>query len=213
VGVVESVEKLLVDGGLTLVLKETYPPDTQDFSSLAAKVADLDPDLIVGGTQFEDSVGQIKAYQQAGYQPRGAVFTTGPGLPVEFSEALGTATEGIFAPISWFEESTTETNPEFVAAYHAKFGDEPIAEDSANAFTVGQVLQQAIESTQSIDNAALIEEMHKATFTTVVGPLSFDEVGRPQGSYMVLQWQGGSYKIVAPEFAQQSEPVWPKPNW
>lgn len=213
VGVVESVEQLLTQGGLTLVLKETYPPDTQDFSSLAAKVADLDPDLIVGGTQFEDSVGQIKAYQQAGYQPRGAVFTTGPGLPTEFSEAIGDGTEGVFAPISWFEESTTETNPEFVAAYHAKFGDEPIAEDSANAFTVGQVLQQAAENTQSIDNATLIEEMHSATFTTVVGPLSFDELGKPNGSYMVLQWQGGKYVIVAPDFAKQSDPVWPKPNW
>ena len=213
VGVVESVEKLLTDGGLTMLLKETYPPDTADFSSLAAKVADQNPDLLVGGTQFEDSVGQIKAYIQAGYQPRGAVFTTGPGLPKEFSEALGTATEGIFAPISWFEESTTETNPEFVAAYHEKFGSEPIAEDSANAYTVGQVLQQAIENTQSIDNAKLIEEMHKSTFTTVVGPLSFDELGQPKGSYMVLQWQNGKIVVVGPDFAKQGEPIWPKPNW
>lgn len=213
VAVVESVEQLLTEGGLTLALKETYPPDTQDFSALAAKVADLDPDLLVGGSQFEDAVGQIKAYQQAGYQPRGAVFTTGPGLPKEFREALGSATEGVFAPISWFEQSTTETNPEFVAAYHKKYGDEPIAEDSANAYTVGQVLQQAIENTQSVDNAALIEEMHSATFTTVVGPLSFDEAGRPKGSYMVLQWQGDMYQIVAPDFAKQADGIWPKPSW
>jgi branched-chain amino acid transport system substrate-binding protein len=213
ISVVEAAEQLLTDGGLEMVLKETYPPDTKDFSSLAAKVADLDPDLLLGGTQFEDSVGQIKAYQQAGYQPRGAMFTTGPGLPVEFKEALGDATEGVFAPISWFEESTTETNPEFVSAYHGMFGDEPIAEDSANAYTVGQVLQQAIENTQSIENAALIEEMHTATFTTVVGPLAFNELGQPEGSYMVLQWQGDSYVIVGPDFAKQAEPAWPKPNW
>jgi branched-chain amino acid transport system substrate-binding protein len=93
------------------------------------------------------------------------------------------------------------------------FGDEPIAEDSANAFTVGQVLQQAIENTQSIENAALIEEMHTATFTTVVGPLAFNELGQPEGSYMVLQWQGDSYVIVGPDFAKQAEPAWPKPNW
>jgi branched-chain amino acid transport system substrate-binding protein len=213
ISVVESTEKLLTAGGMTMVLKEIYPADTKDFSSLAAKVADLDPDLIVGGTQFEDSVGQIKAYQQAGYQPRGAMFTTGPSLPVEFDEALGTATEGIFAPISWFEESTIETNPEFVQAYHDKYGADPIAEDSANSFTVGQVLQQAVENTQSLDNAGLIEEMHKATFTTVVGPLSFNELGQPKGSFMVLQWQGGKIVIVGPDFAKQADPIWPKPNW
>lgn len=213
VSVVESLEKLLVDGGLTEVMKETYPADNKDFSSLAAKVADKNPDLIVGGTQFEDSVGQIKAYQQAGYQPRGAFFTTGPSLPKEFSEALGSATEGIFSAISWFEASTVETNPEFVKAYHAKYGSEPIAEDSANAFTVGQVLQQAIENTQSVDNAKLIENMHSATFKTVVGPLSFNELGKPKGSFMTLQWQGGASYIVAPDYAKQKEPIWPKPNW
>jgi branched-chain amino acid transport system substrate-binding protein len=212
-GVVEKAEKLLTDGGLKSVLKEVYPPDTKDFSSIAAKVADLNPDLILGGTIFEDSVGQIKAYIEAGYQPRGAFFTTGPSLPKEFREALGKATEGIFSSISWYEASTTETNPEFVAAYHAKYGSEPIAEDSANAYTVGQILQQAVENTQSVDNAKLIEEMHKATFKTVVGPLKFDDVGRPQGSFMVLQWVGDTYKIVAPDFAKQADPVWPKPNW
>lgn len=213
VSVVEALEKLLTDGGLQELMKETYPADNKDFSSLAAKVADKNPDLIIGGTQFEDSVGQIKAYQQAGYQPRGAFFTTGPSLPKEFSEALGTATEGIFSAISWFEDSTVETNPEFVKAYHAKYGDEPIAEDSANAYTVGQILQQAIESTQSVDNAKLIAEMHKATFKTVVGPLSFNELGQPQGSFMTLQWQGGKSYIIAPDYAKQKDPIWPKPNW
>jgi branched-chain amino acid transport system substrate-binding protein len=212
-GVVEAAEALLTAGGLTSVLKEVYPPDQKDFSSIAAKVADLDPDLILGGTIFEDSVGQIQAYIEAGYQPRGAFFTTGPSLPKEFNEALGSSTEGIFSAISWFEDSTIETNPEFVAAYHAKYGPDPIAEDSANAYTVGQILQQAVENTQSIDNAKLIDEMHSATFTTVVGPLKFDEVGRPQGSFMILQWQGGTYVMVYPDFAKQADPIWPKPEW
>ena len=212
-GVVENAEVLLVAGGMELLLKEVYPPDTKDFSSIAAKVADLDPDLVVGGTIFEDSVGQINAYREAGYQPRGAFFTTGPSLPKEFREALGDATEGVFSAISWYEESTTETNPEFVAAYHAKYGADPIAEDSANAYTVGQIVQQAVENTQSIDNAVLIDEMHSATFTTVVGPLSFDEVGKPKGSFMILQWRGDGYLIVYPDFAQQADPIWPKPEW
>jgi branched-chain amino acid transport system substrate-binding protein len=213
-GVVENLAVMLKDAGLTEALpQQVYPPDTTDFSSLAAKVADANPDLIIGGTMIVDSIGQVKAYIQAGYQPRGAFFTTGPSLPVEFNEGLGTATEGIFSSISWFEDSTTETNPEFVAAYHAKFGAEPIAEDSANAYTVGQVLQQAAENIGSIDNTALITELHKSTFKTVVGPLSFNEKGQPQGSWMALQWQGGKFLIVAPDVSKQADPIWPKPNW
>jgi branched-chain amino acid transport system substrate-binding protein len=207
------MKEMLQDAGMGLVFDEIYPPGTTDFSSIAIQLADLDPDLVLGGTMFEDSVGQIRAYQEAGYQPRGAFFSTGPSLPAEFKEALGDATEGVFAAISWFEDSVAPTNPEFVAAYHAKFGDEPVAEDSANAFTVGQVLQQAIEATGTVDNATLIDYMHKATFTTNVGQLSFDEVGQPQGRYLTLQWQGDMYTIVAPEDAKMGEAIWPKPEW
>jgi branched-chain amino acid transport system substrate-binding protein len=96
------------------------------------------------------------------------------------------------------------------------FGGTPadIAEDAANAFTVGQVLQQAVENIQSIDNAALIEELHQSTYQTVVGPLSFDEVGAPQGSFMLLQWQGDKFVIVGPEGRVQVEALSPpKPEW
>ena len=96
------------------------------------------------------------------------------------------------------------------------FGGTPgdIPEDSANAFTVGQVLEQAITKIGSIDNAALITELHQGTYKTVVGPISFDETGAPQGSYMLLQWQGDNFIIVGPSSRAESDPkAPPKPNW
>ncbi len=214
-GVMERLKEQLTAGGLEIVFDEIYAPETTDFSALAIQVADLDPDLIVGGTVLEDSVGQIRAYQEAGYQPRGAFFTTGPSLPGPFREGLGSATEGVFASISWFPEAAEYQNAEFVAKYIELFGGTAgdIPEDAANAFTVGQVLQQAAENIQSIDNAALIEELHRAEFQTVVGPLSFDEVGAPQGSFMILQWMGDTFVIVGPPGRAQADPVWPKPEW
>lgn len=214
-GVMDGVREQLTAGGVELVFDEIYAPETTDFSAIAIQVADLDPDLIVGGTVLEDSIGQIRAYQEAGYQPRGAFFTTGPSLPGPFSEALGPATEGVFAAISWFPEAEEYQNAEMVARYVEMFGGEPgdIPEDVANAFTVGQVLQQAVENIQSIDNAALIEELHQGTYETVVGPLSFDEVGMPQGSFMLLQWQGDNFVIVGPPDRARAEAAWPKVEW
>ncbi len=215
-GVMERAKEFLTDGGLELVFDEIYAPETTDFSAIAIQVADLDPDLIIGGTVLEDSIGQIRAYQEAGYQPRFAYFTTGPSLPGPFREALGEATEGIFASISWFPEANTFHNAEFVEKYVEMFGGEAsdIPEDAANAFTVGQVLQQAVENIESIDNADLIEELHSATFDTIVGPLSFDEVGAPEGSFMLLQWQGETFVIVGPEDRAEEDPIGPpKPEW
>jgi branched-chain amino acid transport system substrate-binding protein len=214
-GVMDGLKALLNDGGLNLVFDEVYAPETTDFSSIAVQVADLNPDLLVGGTVLEDSVAQIRAYQEAGYQPRGAFFTTGPSLPGPFREALGANTEGILSSISWFPEATEYQNADFVKAYIDMFGGSAgdIAEDSANAFTVGQVLQQAVENVQSIDNTALIEDLHKSTYKTVVGPLSFDEAGKPKGSFMLLQWQGDTFVIVGPPGREQAQPIWPKPEW
>ncbi len=211
IGVMDSLKALLTEGGLELVFDEIYAPETTDFSTIAIQIADLDPDLVVGGTLLEDSIGQIRAYEEAGYQPRFAYYTTGPSLPGPFKEALGDETEGIFASISWFPEANEHQNAEFVAKYIEMFGGEAsgIAEDAANAFTVGQVLQQAVENVGSVDNAALIEELHQGTYETIVGPLSFDETGVPQGSYMLLQWQGDSFVIVGPPDRAQAEAVPP----
>jgi len=214
-GVMDGVKAALTGAGIELVFDEVYAPETTDFSSIAVQVADLDPDLIVGGTQLEDAVGQIRAYQEAGYQPRGAYFTTGPSLPGPFREGVGDATEGVFASISWFPQAEEFQNADMVAKYIDMFGGEAgdIPEDVANAFTVGQVLQQAVEKVGSLDNAALIEELHKGTYQTVVGPLSFNDLGQPQGSFMLLQWQGDTFVIVGPGDRARAEPIWPKPEW
>jgi branched-chain amino acid transport system substrate-binding protein len=214
-GVMDGVKSALTEAGIDLVFDEIYAPETTDFSSIAIQVADLDPDLIVGGTVLEDSIGQVRAYQEAGYQPRLAYFTTGPSLPVPFKEGLGSATEGIFASISWFPEAEEFQNAEMVAKYLDMFGGTmgDIPEDVANAFTVGQVLQQAIETTHSINNAVLIADLHAGTFQTVVGPLSFNDLGQPQGTFMLLQWQGDTFVIVGPGDRARAEPIVPKPEW
>ena len=215
-GVMERLKGLLTEGGLKLVFETTYPPETTDFSDIASQVAKLDPDLIVGGTALADSIGQIQAYQAAQYQPRFAFFTSGPGNPIPFREALGLSTEGIFSAVSWFPETNDFQNRDFVTKYVEKFGGSlgDIPEDAANAFTVGQILQQAVEKIQSIDNAALIEEVHRGTYKTIVGPLSFDEVGKPQGNYMLLQWQGDNFVIVGPRDRAEKDPLHPpKAKW
>jgi branched-chain amino acid transport system substrate-binding protein len=215
--VMARLNGLLTEGGLELVNETTYPAETEvDFADIAAQIAELDPDLIIGGTTFDDSVAQIRAYQAAEYQPRIAYFTSGPSLPGPFREAVGDSTEGVFSSVSWFPEAKGHQNVDFTANYLEMFGGSlgDIPEDAANAFTVGQVLQQAVENIDSIENAALIEQLHRGTYDTIVGSLSFDETGAPQGSYMLLQWQGDNFVIVGPSDRAEVDPLpTPKPVW
>ena len=66
-------------------------------------------------------------------------------------------------------------------AFLAKNGGDAnaISADSAEAYSVGQVVQQAADRIQSIDNAKLIDALHHGSYRTVQGTMSFDSVGRP----------------------------------
>jgi branched-chain amino acid transport system substrate-binding protein len=211
---VEAMREKFEAEGLETVYNEIHPNAQVDFAPLANAIADADPDMVVGGTIFEDSVGLVRGMQEIGFQPDAAFFTTGPSLP-SFGEALGDAANGVFAAVGWSADADIPTNPEFVESYTALHDGEP-AEDAANAYTVGQIVAQAVEAVGGVDDqAALRDHIRETTFETVVGDISFDDAGRPQGSYMVLQWQDGQIETVLPEDspAKTADPIFPKPEW
>lgn len=206
---------MLADAGIEIVVDEIYPPNQTDFSGIAAKIAAANADIVIGGAAYQDAVNLIVALQQLNYQPKIAGFTTAPTHP-EFKAALGDKTAGIVAPTSYTVDSKTETNPEFVAAFKEKYGVEP-NEDNAAAFATGQVVQNAVEAVGCAEQGEcqqkLIDHLRDTEVPTVVGPLSWDEDGRPLSASMVLQWQEGEIKIVLPDDLAEAEFVYPKPEW
>jgi len=117
--------------------------------------------------------------------------------------------------VGYHPEADFPTNPEFVAAYEEEFGEEP-TEDPANAFTVGQIVQKAVEEVGSVeDQDALRDYIRENEFETIVGPLSFNERGEPQSAHMILQWQNGRIEIVLPDDDQvkSADLIFPKPAW
>ncbi len=55
--------------------------------------------------------------------------------------------------------------------------------------------------------------MHANKVETVVGPLSWDATGKPQGAHMIQQWLGGKIKIVLPAPVKEADLLYPKPAW
>jgi branched-chain amino acid transport system substrate-binding protein len=213
-GTAEGIRTALEAGGIETVFKEVYPPDQGDFAPIASKIAASGAELVVGGTQYEDCVNLIRALQELDYQPKAVISSTGPTL-TSFGEAVGDAAEGIMAPVGYHAMADFPTNPEFVAAYEEEYGDLP-TEDPANAFTVGQIVQQAVEEVGSVaDQDALRDYIRDNEFETIVGPLSFNERGEPQSAHMILQWQDGEIEIVLPDDDQvkSAEMIFPKPAW
>ncbi|MGH2383015.1 MAG: amino acid ABC transporter substrate-binding protein [Candidatus Limnocylindria bacterium] len=213
----DGLMELLEEGGIETVMRDVYPPDQTEFLATAAVIADSDADIVVGGTQFEDAVGLVRAMQELSYQPELVTMTTGPTI-IEFHEALGTAVNGVMAPVGWSRTADFPTNAEFVEAFEAEY-DLEATEDPAQGYAVGQVVGAAVEAVGCAEatpecQGQLRDWLRENTVDTVMGPFSWDERGVGQGAYVMLQWQDEAIEIVLPEGpAQSSEIIFPKPGW
>jgi branched-chain amino acid transport system substrate-binding protein len=214
-GTAYGLKAKLEAGGVQTVVDEVYPPNTTDFSSIAAQIADSRADMIVGGTQYQDAVNLIVALQQLAYQPRLAAFSTAPTNP-EFSAAIGGGTEGILSPTGYTPEAPYPSNVDFVQRYTAQFGSPP-TEDEANAYTTGQVVAAAVQAVGCAEQGdcqqQLIDWLRGNTVDTVVGPLSWDAQGRPQSAHLIQQYVDGEIRIVLPQETAEAELTYPKAPW
>ncbi|SEG32194.1 branched-chain amino acid transport system substrate-binding protein [Nonomuraea solani] len=215
-GTAYGLRDKLAAAGIKTVVDEVYPPETTDFSPIAAKIAAAKPDLVVGGTQFEDSVGLVRALQELKVQPKLAAFSTGPTL-AEFPAAVKGAVEHIVSPVGWSATATFPGNQDLVKRYKEMFNGEA-NEDAANGYTVGQIVESAVNAVKCVDPTKecqdkLTEHIRQGTFETVVGPLSFDDKGRPEQAHMIQQYVNGKVEIVLPEQAKTADIVYPKKEW
>ncbi|GAA0912888.1 amino acid ABC transporter substrate-binding protein [Nonomuraea longicatena] len=217
-GTAYGLRDRLAAAGIKTVADEVYPPETTDFAPIAAKIAAAKPDIVVGGTQFEDSVGLVRALQELKTQPKIAAFSTGPTL-AEFPAAVKGAVEHIISPVGWSATSGFTGNDEMVARYKEMFKTDA-NEDAANGYTVGQVVEAAVNAVKCVEPTKecqdkLADHLRRSTFETVVGPLSFDDQGRPEQAHMIQQYVNGKVEIVLPEGskAQTAKLVFPKKEW
>jgi branched-chain amino acid transport system substrate-binding protein len=209
----EGIEAILKPAGIRTVYRETYTIDNPNLDGIASALKSRNPDVVVHGATFEDGVGMVRALLKAGFTPKILYQTTAPSLGDQYAEAIGKQnTEGIFYGVSHSKEAETPGNPEFVAKYQEMFGGTEVPEDAADAYAAAQVLQAAVKAVGSIDRnrqLELADWLRENEVDTVLGPLSWDEQGRPEGEFLVGQWQSGVPEIVLPKEAATTDKILP----
>jgi branched-chain amino acid transport system substrate-binding protein len=214
--IAESIRARFEAAGIKTVYKHVYPAETQDFSAIISKVASVQPDVLVSGTQSEDAYAQVKSLIQLKFSPKFMFMSNGANSPVEFPSKVGAAnTTGIMSAGDWFPGSTATGSAEFTAAYIKAYGGtaDTIDNSSAEAYAAGQVLEEVAKKTGKIDNATIISTLHQGTWPTLLGDLKWNAIGEPQGSFHLVQWQGGKLLPVYPAGIAKATPLYPKPNW
>ena len=213
---VDRARALLEAAGVKTLSYKVYPAEATDWTPLAQQVISANADVVILGTQEPDGVAFIKAFQQQQYNPKALIETAGPDQGADFSGKVGVAnTAGVMVPAGWYASAKTSGNAKFVTEFTAKYGGAPgdISGDAAEAYSVGQVVDQAATKANSIANSALITALHNGTYQTVQGPMAFDATGKPNGATFLVQWQNGTPVPVYPAAAAIAQPLYPKPNF
>ncbi|MGI8827943.1 MAG: amino acid ABC transporter substrate-binding protein [Chloroflexota bacterium] len=203
--------------GVRTVYNSVVPAEVTDFQPVALATVHSHAQLVVIGSPGPDlSIALIHTFIQQHYSPKAIIATSGPDQGKTFSKAIGLGnTEGIMVPEGWWYGAKTFQNPQFIKAYlqryHGTVAD--ISQDVPEAYSVGQVIQQAAQKIHSLDNAAIIREVHRGTFQTLQGPMRFDSIGRPLGQSFIVQWQKGRPLPVYPTRFAVKKVEYPKPPW
>lgn len=215
---VDLAKQLLEAGGVTTSYYKVYPAETTDFTAISQGIVSSGAQVDVFGTLLPDVTAFIKAMKQQHYNPQAIIATAGPDQGAQFLTNIGgtQSAEGIFVPNGWYPTLNAPGNLDMVNAYIAKYGGTAadVSSDVPEAYSVGEVVQQAVTQNNSLDKAQLIATLHSGTFTSVQGSVKFDSTGQNTAATAYqFQWQNGNLIPVLPSAVASAAPEFPKPNW
>jgi branched-chain amino acid transport system substrate-binding protein len=219
---VQLAQQKLQALGVKTVYSKIFPAETASYKPAADQVAATGAQAVVLGSPDVPTVAAfMQAFEQQHYNPMMFISSAGPDQGAAFISAVGKANAiGMMVPNGWYPGYANPESQAMVNAYVAKYGGTPsgINADVAEAYSVGQVVAQAVTATGGTDNAKIITYLHSGvTLSTVQGPVKFDELGQNSGgTAFVFQWQNGgtAYNQVLPTSAAGSVAIInPKPHW
>jgi len=178
-----GAKELAKKGGLKTVYEQNYPPSTVDFSSMIRAIRSVKPDLVFVASYPNDSVAIVRAANEIGVGESVKVFGGGM-VGLQFTPnmvSLGTLLNGIVNYNSYVPGLKYPGIEEFLQRYAKKAAEEKV--DPLGFYlppfnyAIGQMLEQAVGATRSLDHKLLADYLHKNEMQTIVGPIRYGPDG------------------------------------
>jgi branched-chain amino acid transport system substrate-binding protein len=213
-----KLEKL----GVKTVYSEVFPEESSSYKPAADQVAAKAPDIVVLGSTDVPTVSSFMSeFAQDHFTPKMFIAAAGPDQGTSFIKAAGAGNAtGMMVPDGWYPGYSNATSQKMVSEYVAQYGGTAagVNADIAEAYSVGQVMDQAVTATGGVDNAKITSYLHSGvTLQTVQGTVKFDSLGEnANAAAFVFQWQknGSQFLQVLPSGVSGSVPIIAtKPAW
>jgi branched-chain amino acid transport system substrate-binding protein len=203
--------ELAREKGMEVILHETYPSGTQDFSALLSRIQAGGADVLgMAASSLGDFITVVRQMKEHDINVK--MFGTS-GAVAEFQQALGPDAQFAFGLSAWEPGLPNPGSDEFTEAYQREFGQEP-SFHAAGAYGSCQLFMEAARRAGSLDADAIRDELLGLETRTVFGDFAVDERGYQIANRgLFIQWQDGRKVVVWPEEVAAAQPRIPTPAW
>jgi branched-chain amino acid transport system substrate-binding protein len=205
-------EKLAPNYGFTVVLDEVYPPGASDYTDLIVKTKAANPDVVIGAPTVPDGITIMHEVEQLDFNPK-LIYLLRAANSGTFANILGKDADYVISTQGWRPEWTYPGNRELVANYTAAGGDIGTASDLGEYYSLATTLFDAIKIASSLDTETIRQVLLTNTFSTVEGPIVFNDRGVATLTIAVWQYQQGQQVTVYPAALATASLLYPAPPW
>jgi branched-chain amino acid transport system substrate-binding protein len=184
---------------LPVVFDQSYPPNTVEFSSILRSLKANKPDIVYVASYPPDSAGILRAVNEIGIGDSVKIFGGGM-VGLQFGavmENLGSLLNGVVNYNSWLPEKSMyfDGTKAFFDTYTKKAVEakvDPLGYYLAPfGYASGQLIEQAIKATGSLDQKGIAKYLREHEHQTIVGPIAFSADGeRKETATLMAQFHG-----------------------
>jgi branched-chain amino acid transport system substrate-binding protein len=191
---------------LPIVFDQAYPPNTVEFSGIVRALNAAKPDIVYVSSYPPDSAGILRAVNEIGIGDDVKIFGGGM-VGLQFGpvmENLGSLLNGVVNFNTWLPEPSMyyDGTKDFFDTYTKRAVEakvDPLGYYLAPfGYASGQLVEQAIKSTGSLDQKAIAKYLRDNEIKTIVGPIAFSADGeRKETATLMAQFRSVADKNIA----------------
>ncbi len=196
---VKTAREVASKRNMPVVFDQAYPPNTVEFSSIIRALRAAKPDIVYVASYPPDSAGILRAVNEIGVGGNVKLFGGGM-VGLQFGsvmENMGSLLNGVVNYNSWLPEKSMyfDGTKEFFEKYTKRAVEakvDPLGYYLAPfGYASGQLVEQAINATKSLDQKGLAKYLRENTHNTIVGPMAFSADGeRKETAVLQAQFRG-----------------------
>jgi branched-chain amino acid transport system substrate-binding protein len=186
-----GARELIKKTGWNVVYDQNYPPNNTDFSSIIRAVRAAKPEAVFVACYPNEAVAIMRSVNEIGLGSQVQIFGGGM-VGLQFTpimQSLGSLLNGVVNYNSYVPGMKFPGIDDFFKRYSVRAAAAKV--DPLGFYlppfnyATGQMIEQAVNATKTLDHKKLAEYMRKTEFQTIVGPIGFDKMGERAKPRMV----------------------------